>query len=517
MLFNAAEYGEWIAVLVYAFAHGGASASGLVAFVSLIPCVLLSPLLATYADRHQPGRVLVAGFLAQAIGMGLIAAALLADAPPMVVYAAAVLTAPTFNVTRPTVNVLLPAAVHTPDELTAANAAMGWIESAGVVVGPLLTALVLGLGGPGSVVTVFSVLMLVSAGLALPLTRSLPAPQAAERGSPLAEALDGFRLLGRERRTALLVGAVTSQSLFFGAMDVLFVVLAIDKLGLGNSGVGLLNAAFGAGGVLAVVVTLGLVGRRRLSPYLIQGALLMGAVAAIALSASLIVAVVLLALANVGRSLFDVSGRTLLQRTGSPTVLGRIFGVLESVDMLGLALGSLIVPVLIGLGGTTAAIVGVGAIMPLFTLVLLPVILGADARATVPIVQIGLLRAVALFQPLPPPEMEGLARRMEPLAVGAGDVILRERDPGDLYYLIAGGEFTVSTERGFMTGLGRGEGFGEIALLDDTPRTATVTARTDGSLYTLSREDFLAAVTGVADVHHGAHQLAGERLAELAS
>ncbi|MGH3075118.1 MAG: hypothetical protein ACRDQC_09335, partial [Gaiellales bacterium] len=84
MLFNAAEYGEWIAVLVYAFAHGGASASGLVAFVSLIPCVLLSPLLATYADRHQPGRVLVAGFLAQAIGMGLIAAALLADAPPMV-------------------------------------------------------------------------------------------------------------------------------------------------------------------------------------------------------------------------------------------------------------------------------------------------------------------------------------------------------------------------------------------------------------------------------------------------
>ncbi len=93
-------------------------------------CVL-SPLLATFADRHQPGPVLVSGFAAQAIGMGLLAAALLAHAPPSVVYAFAILAAPAFNLTRPTVNVLLPAAVHTPDELTAGNAALGWIESAG--------------------------------------------------------------------------------------------------------------------------------------------------------------------------------------------------------------------------------------------------------------------------------------------------------------------------------------------------------------------------------------------------
>jgi hypothetical protein len=205
----------------------------------------------------------------------------------------------------------------------------------------------------------------------------------------------------------------------------------------------------------------------------------------------------------------------LLQRTGSPHVLGRIFGVVESINSLGLALGSVLVSLLVALGGTTAAIVGVGAIMPLITLVLLRAILGADVRATVPIVQIGLLRSMPLFQPLPGPELERVAQAMEPLAARAGDVIVREGDPGELFYAIADGEVGVSTAAGFTRGLARGDGFGEIALLDDTPRTATVTASTDVSLYTLTSDDFLAAVTGTAAVHRRARELVAERLGQL--
>jgi hypothetical protein len=516
--FNAAEYGEWIAVLVYAYAHGGASASGLLAFAQLVPCVVLAPLMATFADRYQPGRVLVAGFAAQAVGMGFLAAALLAHAPALVVYVLAVISAPTFNLTRPTMNVVLPAAVRTPDELTAGNAAMGWIESAGVVIGPLTASLVVAFGGAGAVVALFAILMLLAAWIALPLTSSLPPAEAAEEGSPLADVVEGFRQLARERGTAVLVVVLTSQSLYLGAMDVLFVVLAISELGMGDSGVGVLNAAFGAGGLLAVFATLRLVGRRRLAPVIIAAAAIMGgAVALIAARPSVALALVLLAVANVGRSLFDVSGRSLLQRTGSPQVLGRIFGVLESIDMLGLALGSLLVSLLVGLGGTTAAIIGVGAIMPVVALVLVPALLGADARATVPIVQIGLLRRMALFRPLPPPELEGVARAMEPLAAAAGDVLIREGEPGDLFYAIADGEVRVSTADGFTTDLGHGDGFGEIALLNDSPRTATVTATTETSLYCLTSEDFLAAVTGMADVHHAARGLVAGRLAEQAA
>ncbi len=516
-LFNAAEYGEWIAVLVYAYAHGGAGASGLLAFAQLLPCVILAPLLGTYADRHQPGRVLVAGFLAQAIGMGLLAIALISAAPPAVVYAFAILAAPTFNVTRPAMNVLLPVAVRSPDELTAGNAAMGWVESAGVVAGPLVASLGIAVSGAGSVVAAFAALMLVSAWVALPLTRSLPPADPVGDESPLADTWQGLKLLARERGTAVLVCVLTSRSLFVGAMDVLFVVLAIDSLGIGASGVGVLNAAFGAGGLLAVFATLRLVGRRRLAPAIISAACLMGAsVALIVAWPRALVAIALLAMANVGRSLFDVSGRTLLQRTGSPAVLGRIFGVLESLDMLGLALGSLLVPLLIAIGGTTAAILGVGLMMPLITLLLLPAILGADARATVPIVQIGLLRSVPLFRLLPVPQLEGVARSLAPQAVAAGEVVIREGEPGEAFYLVADGRVTVSTAAGFTTELGHGDGFGEIALLRDSPRTATVAAKTDASLYRLARDDFLQAVTGMADVHHAARRLAADRLAEQA-
>ena len=517
-LFNAAEYGEWIAVLVYAFGHGGASASGLLAFAMLLPCVVLSPLLSTLADRYQPGRVLVWGYVAQAVGMAVLAVALLTDAPTVFVYAAAIATAPTYNLTRPTMNVLLPVAVHTPDELTAGNAAMGWIESAGVVAGPLTASLLLAVSGAGTAIAVFSLTMLASAWIVLPLTRSLPevVPED-EESSVFGEASEGFRLLIREPRTAVLVAALTSQQLFFGAMDVLFVVTAYDVLGLGGSGVGVLNAAFGAGGLAAVVVTIGLVGRRRLAPSMVLAAGLTASIALIAAVPEVLFALLMLAISNVGRSMYDVTGRTLLQRTGSPAVLGRVFGVLESMDMLGLALGSLLVPVLVSLGGTTAALIGVAALMPVSTLILLPGLRGADARATVPIVQIGLLRATPLFHPLPAPELEGVARLMEPVEVAAGTVVIREGEPGDLYYLIADGGVCVTTEAGLSVDLGRGEGFGEIALLHDRPRTATVTAVVDSHLFSLEREHFLGAVTGMPTVHEAAHSQITQRLEEQAA
>jgi MFS family permease len=513
--FNTAEFGEWIAVLVYAYEHGGASASGLLAFAMLAPCVLIAPLTATFSDRYQPGLVLAVGFAIQAVAFGILAAALLAHAPTLVVYGCAIVVAPTLNLTRPTLNVLLPQVVHTPEELTAANAAIGWVESGGVVVGPLAAALAITFGGPGTVVAVFAALMALSTWVVWPLTTSLPPVLPREGGSPVADALEGVLVLRHEGGTTTLLAVLTSQSLFVGAMDVLFVVLAISELGTGSAGVGVLNAAFGAGGLLAVFLTLGLVGRARLAPSMIGATLVMGgSIALIAAWPRLAVALVLVACANLARSLFDVSGRTLLQRTSSPEVLGRIFGMLEAINMLGLALGSLLVPVLIAIGGNTAAIVGVGAVMPLVTLVLLPAILGADARATVPIVEIGLLRALSLFRPLPPPELEGVARTMQPLVARAGDVLIREGAPGDLFYIIADGTFAVSTAAGYRTQLAHGDGFGEIALLYDTPRTATVTAVTDAHLYALSREHFLTAVTGAPEAHHAARRLADDRLAE---
>ncbi len=265
-----------------------------------------------------------------------------------------------------------------------------------------------------------------------------------------------------------------------------------------------------------MVFTLGLVGRRRLAPALIVAALVMGAsIALIVVLPDLLPTLVLLAVANIGRSMFDVTGRTLLQRTGSPHVLGRVFGVLEGMEMLALSLGSLLVSILSTLGGADAAVLGMAAIMPVAVLLFLPVILHADARATVPIVQIGLLRSMPLFRPLPPPRMEAVARAMEPAYAPAGEEVITEGDPGDLYYMVATGDVEISTVKaGVVATRGAGAGFGEIALLHATPRTATVTALTDLSMYTLTSEDFLRAVTGVEAVHAEAHRIAAAHIAD---
>jgi MFS family permease len=516
-LFSAAEYGSWLTLLIYAYSHGGASASGLLAFATTVPCVPLAPILATFVDRYQPGRALAGGFLAVAVGMSALALALGSGAEPLVVYVVAVIVSPTFNLTRPTMNVVLPLAVHTPDELTAGNAAMGWIEGVGVVAGPLLTSLLFIVGGPAVVIGVLALLMYAAVGVALPLSRELPPAVPSEPGSPLSDTWEALKSLGGQPQTAGLVGVVASPTLFSGALDVLMVLLAIHVLEIGDSGVGVLNAAFGAGGLVAVFATLGLVGRRRFAPVLVVSALVMGAAVGAIVAIDRIAAVlVLLAVANVGVSTFDVAGRTLLQRTGSPRVLGRTFGVLEGLQMLGLALGSLLFTAFDHLGGADGAIAGTAAIMPAVLVVALPVILRTDAHADVPIVQIGLLRAMALFRPLPPPELEGLARVMEPASANAGEVLMTEGEPGDIFYLIAGGELEVSSTTGLRARRHACEGVGEIALLHNVPRTATVTAITDSDLYTLTRDDFLRAVTGVDAAHHEALRMASVRLAELA-
>ena len=215
-----------------------------------------------------------------------------------------------------------------------------------------------------------------------------------------------------------------------------------------------------------------------------------------------------------GRNVFDVAGRTLLQRIAPPELLARVFGVLEGAAMAGLAVGSLLAPALVALAGASAALACVGATLPLLALVSGRRLLGVDRRATLPVVELALLRSLPLFAPLPP-TLELLARNLEPVSLRAGSVVFRERGPGDRLYVVAEGEVELSRGGRPFGALGRGDVFGEIALLRDVPRTATVTARTDVRLYALAREPFLAAVTGTPATVAEAGRPVDERLRSL--
>jgi MFS family permease len=508
--FNAAEWGVWIAMLVYAYEQGGATTAGLVAFAQLVPAGIAAPFAAVLADRYRPARVLALGYVAQALALSATAAALLAHAPPLAAYALAAVAATCVTITRPTQSALVPALARAPDELTATNVVSGWIEALSVLVAPAATGVLLAVASPGWVFAVFAGVVLVGALLA---ARVQGPPAAGEAVAPLEDALAGFRVLGRDPSTRSLVGLLAGQFVAIGALDVLYVVLAISVLDLGGSGAGYLNAAFGAGGVAGLAVTVALVGRRRLTPALVLGILVWGT-AFVLLGAwpTTVGALLLLAAAGAGRSLLDVAGRTILQRTAPIDVLSRVFGVLEGLSMAGLALGSLLTPALVSLFGARWAVVSIGALLPLAVLLTIRQLAAIDRKTPAPVVEIALLRSLPLFSPLAAPALEGLAHGLAGLEAPAGTDVVREGDPGDRFYVVADGELEVTHGGRPLRTIGRGEGFGEIALLENVPRTATVTARTDARLYALDKPTFLASVTSHPRALSEADRLVHERL-----
>jgi MFS family permease len=488
--FNGAEWAVWIAMLVYAYERGGATTAGIVAVVQLVPAAIFAPLTSVLADRHAPARVLAWGYVAQAGAMGATAAVLLAGGPPILAYALAAVAATAVTITRPTQAALVPALARSPEELTATNVVSGWIESASVLVAPAVAGVLLDVWSPGIVFATMAVVALASAAV----VRGIRGPSAAASRDDVSVAA-GMVEIAREPAARSLAALLTAQFVAIGALDVLYVVLALSTLDLGEGGAGYLNAAFGAGGVAAVLSTAALVGRARLVPAL---AIALGvwtvAFGVLATAPSVAGAVLLLAVAGAARSLLDVAGRTLLQRVVRADRLARVFGVVEGLSMAALAVGSLLTPALVAIGGVSAALFALAAFLPLVALASGKWLFAADRAATVPVVQIGLVRTHRLFASLDPPTIERLARALVPVDVASGETLIREGEAGDRFYLVADGELEVTRDGTQLRRLRRGDGAGELALLFDIPRTATVTARTDVHAHALAREPFLAAV-----------------------
>ena len=516
--FGTAWTAEWaftVALGVLAFRNGGAPAVGLVSFLRMGPPALLAPLASTLADRFARDQVLVWSSLLRAAATALAALVLIAGGPIAATYALATLAACVFILFRAAHSALLPALSSTPVELTSATMTRGLVDSISTLVGPLLAGLLLSVTTVAATFAIIAALAASSGVLLMRLSfESPPAPVPPPLRRMVGEAVDGFRAISRHRDAALLIGLALVQTFTRGCLLVFLVVLAFDLLRTGQVGVALLTAAVGAGATLGSAGALVMVSGRRLAAIQGIGVALWGLPLVLCGAlpyAPLVVA--LMGVIGVGNALVDVGVFTLLGRLVPEELLGRVFGTLESLIALTVALGSLITPAVIAVAGLRGALVVLGVLAPLAVLVAWRRLRVIDASIVIRDEEIGVLKRVAMLEPLPLPMIETLANHVSHSEVDAGRAVFHQGDAGDRFYVIEDGEADVIGDGHLVRTLRSGDCFGEIALLRDTPRTATVRARTTLRLYTLSRADFMLAVSGYSATASAAQSLLDERLA----
>jgi len=493
------QWGYEVALAVFAYRAGGATAVGLVALVRLLPAAFVAPFAALLGDRYRRRRIMVAADLARACAIGGAAAAAFAGAPATVVYALAVVAALTGTAFAPAQSALLPSLARSAEELTAANATSTMIEGVGFFIGPALAGLALTFT---SVEVVFALTALLFLWSALVLSRihaDSRGDRSGEAAGILREALAGFHTIVGEPRLRLVVGLYGAQTLVAGIMRVLLVVTALEILDLGPSGVGFLNSADGVGALAGVLVLLGVISTGRLAGIFGVGILLWGVpLVLLGIRPSVPLALLCFGIVGVGNVLVDVGGLTLVQRMAPDEVRARVFGVLESVFLATIGIGAILAALLKSAFGPQGALIAAGAGLTAVVLLFWRRLGAVEAPAPVPESELALLRSIPIFAPLAPLTLEQLASHLVPVHVPAGDIVFREGDPGDRFYVVARGDVIVTPGDKPSVMLRRGDHFGEIALLRDVPRTATVTAQTDAELYALDSDDFIAAVTGHA-------------------
>ena len=510
--------GTWaygIAVVVYAYDQGGATAVGVVGLARWFAAAIASPFAAILGDRYDRRWVMVGSDLARAVFIAGAALAFFADAPPIAIYVLAGLVSVASTAFRPAEAALIPSLARTPEELTAANVAASTIESVGIFAGPAIGGLLLAGAGAGVVFLVTGAAMLWSALLIAGIPPSAEAKDQDDREavSVLDELLAGFRTIARERRMRLLVGLFSAQTFVDGMLSVLIVVIALKLLDTGQAGVGFLNSAIGIGGLFGALAAAALVGRKRQAADFGIGIFIWGVpIALVAVWPNQVFVLVLLAVVGIGNTIVDVSGMTLLQRSAPDEVLARVFGVLESVLLLTVGLGAIVAPFLLNWLGTRGALIVAGSLLPLVVIPAWPRLNAIDRTAEVPVERLDLLRASPIFAPLPGATLEQLAGALEEVRARAEEEIVRQGEPGDRFYLIKDGTLDVYVDGELVQSLEPGDSFGEIALLRDVPRTATVKARNEVVLYALDRRHFLAAVTGFGPSLSAAEGVIGMRL-----
>ena len=509
--------GEWAFLVLLsatAFDRGGTGAVAAVGVVRMIPGAVVAPLVAIAIDRVSRVRLLVGVLLSWALFAAFVPVVLHPRSllPLYLLVGAASISG---ALLRPAVSALIPQVVDRPEELAVANSVYSLLEAAGSLGGPLLAGLLLASTDPTTAYLVTAAVFGAAALLTTSIRTDFQPPERLPDAGwrRMIEPLAGFPELVRGRRLRVVVLVFIAQTATRGLLNVLVVAAAVSLFHSGLSSTGPLFAAIGAGGLVGAVATASL---PKLPPALpfVLGMVLWGApLLAIAAHPSLLVAWIALAVIGIGNTLGDVFGLTLLHRLIPDHLLGRTFGAFWGAVSAAIALGSLAAPVLIHHLGLRGAILAAGSAMTTIALASWFSVRRIGADLAVDGHDVDVLRRCTLLAPLTQVAIEQLARRARRITVAGHVNVVEQGQLGDTFYVVDSGELEASVEGKQVRLLRPGDCFGEIAALNHTPRTATVTTRAATELLAVRGLDFVLAVTGYGAAERAARSLAGERLA----
>lgn len=506
-----------IALGVYGFEAHGVVGVGLIALVRLLPGALASPFAGLIADRYPRRDVLVFSSLAMAIVLAGAALAAGANAHTNVVFVFPALFAIVFAAYVPAEAAMFPVLARTPQELSASNVNHSAMENAGFILAAVVAGFLLTATSPGVVFAVAAAatatMFFVLLGVRRDRRPEFEDDDETARGV-FGETVAGLRAPLEHPGLRLASLTLIALLLFEGIADVLLVAMALELLHLEEGAVGFLNASWGIGALFGGAALAMMLDRGRLVAAIAGGSFFLGAATMLPGAWPEEVASYLAWFGiGIGFTFVEVAAKTLMHRLGSDETMGRLISSLESGRLAAMAVGSIAAIGLIELLDVRGALIALGALMPVFVLVCWTRLRSYEVGAPVAEVPYGLLRENSIFAPLPVATLERLSHDLVAVDYLAGEEVIVQGEIGDRFYVIERGEVEVFENGEFRRNEGPGESFGEIALLHDVPRTATVRATEDTRLLALERDQFLLAVTGHRRSHQRARTVSDERWA----
>lgn len=489
--------------LIVAGQHGGVTTAGLYILARTLPSGLLGVFAPTLVRRVRLERVLFVVGATRVVGFAVATLVLAVDAPIIVFYVVTIITSTASPLYRSVHAALLPSLCRSASELTAVNIVRGLIDSVSGMVGPAIVVGVLALGhlvAANGLVLVFGLGATISVGFLL--ISNLSTDRGGHAVGSVKASEHTVRQIHRglvdvfaQRNVALLICMYLIQTFTLGAVSVFWVGIAFNLLHVGESAIGVFNTTEGIGSIIGSIMATTLLSSRRLGIWFGIGLSLWGLpLIVLGLAESYPLAIILFAIVGLGNAPMDTAGYTLLQRLSKTGTAGSVLVAAETLATVTCGLGAVVTPLVLHFITLKLALILFGCICPSLFVLSLPRLRAMDRFLEKQDQLVTYLQSVQLFSGLPFSTLQDLSARMKIESAAAGREVIRQGEPGDSFYIIKEGTAEVLGHNRVIAHLKPGDFFGEIALLRDIPRTATVHAQSDLTLYVLHKTDFIPII-----------------------